>query len=197
MSYDILQRITTYNVYEVFKALVELVQADALTLELIQDSEGNVKPIAYYCGYWNGIQTELSTGGRATKLTEVDKFPLIFVHAKFDQKKGEAFDILAEVNPKIYIIDRTKTTYKFQDKIDYVFVESLDPIQDLLIEKLQSSGYFKLDGKGKRYPLIEFTRQDLHFDNSDEADQNQLNDYVEAIELSFSKLQVYNNLNLS
>lgn len=186
MSYDIIQQVTNYDIYDVLRSVVGIVQVDRT----------RPKQIAYYCGYWNGIETEISTGGRATKMTEADKFPLIFVHAQFDQKKGEAFDILAEINPKIYIIERTKTEYKFQDKIDKVFDETLEPIQNLLIAKMQSSGYFKLDGKNK-YPLIQYTRRDLHFDNSDEADQNRLNDYVEAIELSFTKLQVYNNLNLN
>ena len=134
------------------------------------------------------------SNGRASKLYEFDKYPLIFLHADMKEDKDISLDVYAEIDPKMYIIARTQPTYKFIDRYNEVFVKVLFKIYDLLIEKIKTCGFFKLDKSKSIYPLIPHTKKDLYFIGALEKDQNILNEYVDAIELDFPKLQIINNL---
>jgi hypothetical protein len=182
MSYDVIEPVENITIYSVFYNLIELVKTHYSTLNF-----------AY--GYWNNVSNEMVTNGRSSKLTEFDKYPLVFVHADFKENKDTDLDIFAEIDPKVYILARTKPEYRFMDRYTNVFVAMLYPIYVSILTHMKSSDYFKLDStKNSVYPLIPHVKKDLYFIGSLDKNQNVLNEYVDAIELSFSKLQINNHL---
>jgi hypothetical protein len=172
------------TIYKVFYNVVELMKLSYKDFAL-----------NFFYGYWPNVANEMVSNGRASKLYEFDKYPLIFLHADMKEDKDSSFDIYAEIDPKLYIIARTHKEYKFMQRYDEVFVKVLFKIYDILLNTMKTSGFFKLDSAKSTYPLMPHTKKDLYFIGSLEKDQNVLNEYVDAIELNFSKLQINNNLN--
>jgi len=184
MSYDAIQSEEDYTIYDVFKNLVDLVKADTDLPKITQ----------FIYGYWFNATNELVSSGRSSKLKEISKYPLIFVHADFKEKRGESLDVLAEINPKIYIFAETDANYEMSDRLSEIFSKILYPTYNILIEKMQTCNYFKLDYSKNKYPDIQHEKKDLYYISSEGDNQNQLNECVDAIELYFPKLFIKNNL---
>lgn len=116
------------------------------------------------------------------------KYPLIALHMPFTE--GIKADGMIELSLNIAIMDFTEETYISEERYQQVFVPILEPLYELLLEKIQESGLFNIIG------TPEHTRIDRLFwgtENqigSNEQDKYVFNDPLDAIELVNLKLNL-------
>lgn len=137
-------------------------------------------------GYWPEIHQELLLKGK-NKANDGTKYPLIVMHSDFEEKRGEQNYILAEINPKFYLITESKQNYTTAQRITLVYNTVLYPLYEEFMTALKSSGDL-ISGTGLRD--FEHTKKDLFYLGSLNANQNKISDVVDAIELSFKSLKI-------
>lgn len=137
-------------------------------------------------GYWPEIHQELLLKGK-NKSNDGTKYPLIVMHSDFEEKRGSQNYILAEINPKFYLIAESKQNYTTAQRISLVYETVLYPLYEEFMEALQSSKSL-VSGAGPRD--FEHTKRDLFYIGSLAANQNKISDVVDAIELSFGNLKI-------
>lgn len=121
------------------------------------------------------------------------KYPLIWLVQDFKEKRGRKAGIYATTNLSIVIAHQTVDTYKATERDVNVFRPVLYPIYYALLEALAVSDFVN-DGSSD---LMMHDKEDKYFWGTQSIGgtiANQLNDYVDAIEISNLNLTIlYNN----
>lgn len=154
------------NVDEVFKTIVESMS----TTE---------RPVYFFTGYWPDFAAQLQNREQTKTL---NSFPLVFLDSNFNIKQNDAKTI--EVEPVIYIITRTKVDYSIQERLDSVYKPVLQPIFEDLLKAMSANRQIM----GSKY--FENKRKNLYFLESQTAEQNQLVDIVDAIQINFTDIKI-------
>lgn len=139
---------------------------------------------AFSFGYWPEVRQDLMLKGR-DKTNDGTKYPLIVMGTDFEEKRGYTY--LAEINPKFYLIAESKQNYSTPERIDNVYVPMLYPLYEEFIEALKGSSRVHPGNGGKEFI---HTKRDLFYMGfaKEGANQNQLNDILDAVELSFPSI---------
>jgi hypothetical protein len=124
-----------------------------------------------------------------TRLTKLQKYPLILVDAMVEETRSINPMILFECTLNVYIICPTEIKYNKVERITNVFEPILYPLYDRFYLAMKNSRKFNLDSKNI-IGEIDHKKTDLFFYGT--KDQNQLCDVVDAIELNFAKLEILN-----
>lgn len=144
------------------------------------DTVNNLKPY-YIFGHTMAVQKEL------LDKTIQNRYPLIILGIDNEYQEIEINDIQYEVTFNCWIVDETKMEWYTSDRFEQVFKTVLFPIYEILLEKIQYSGYY--DGFGiqglkpqiKLYPYWGNTTEKV------------LADPLDAIGIKFNNLLLKNN----
>jgi hypothetical protein len=137
----------------------------------------------YEFGYWPDISNRLLSKN-LTQEGQLNKYPLIILHADFKQDRPMAGNILMNTDPTIYILTRTQTGYTAKERIDNIYKLILEPIYEELLTKIEYSN--EINGFD-----LEHTRKDLFFANVNNGNKNLLPDFLDVIEISFKSIKVF------
>lgn len=141
---------------------------------------------AFSYGYWPEVRQDLMQKGK-DKANDGTKFPLIVMGTDFEEKRRAG--ILAEINPKFYLIAESSLNYTTPQRITNVYTPVLYPLYEEFIQALEDSARVH-PGTGDR--IFEHTKRDLFYMGfaKEGANQNQLVDILDAIELNFGSIVI-------
>lgn len=154
------------NADEVFKAIVESIS----TTE---------RPVYFFTGYWPDFAASIQDRGQSKMLKS---YPLIFMDSNFS--KTQENEKLFEISPTFYVITQTKVNYDIQERLDNVYKPILQPILLDFLKAIKSNRQVN----GEAY--FANTQKNLYFLQSKDAQQNQLSDIVDAIEIKFKSIKI-------
>ena len=117
------------------------------------------------------------------KVYKYQKYPLIVLNMPFSEDISS--DRVIELSLNLAVMDYTDTTYISEERYEKVFAPILEPIYELLLDKIENSGEFMNIGKP------EHTRIDRLFWGT-EGGQQTFSDPLDAIELLNLKLKLLN-----
>jgi len=136
-------------------------------------------------GYWNELKQIHSNAVNAG----TNKYPCIYVPIQYEEDHNleDGFDI----NYSIFIMMASGKKYSSEKRLDDVVKTVLNPIYKAFLDEVKNNEWvFNTD---TRYP--EHVRQNLIFDQSQNEGQNQLNEVIEAIQITFNPLTFINKMN--
>lgn len=154
------------NVDEVFKSIVESIS----TTE---------RPVYFFTGYWPDFAALIQNREQSKTLKS---FPLVFLDSNFSVTQEDKK--LIQVKPTIYIITRTKDYYSIQERLDNVYKPILQPIFEDLLKGMNANRQIM----GEAY--LPNTRKNMYFLQSQDSEQNQLADIVDAIQINFTDIKI-------
>jgi hypothetical protein len=158
------------NLYSIFKDVVEGMESQP----------------SFSFGYWPEVRQDLLLKGK-DKAYDGTKFPLIVMGTDFEEKRR--YGILADINPKFYLIAESKTNYSTPQRITNVYTPVLYPLYEEFLQALEDSARVH-PGSGDRF--FEHTKRDLFYMGfaKEAQNQNQLHDILDAIELNFGSIVI-------
>jgi hypothetical protein len=159
---------------EIFENIV-----DSLTINQYSNTATKVN---YKFGYWPVIAQELQSEGRSKSMAGM-RYPLIMLNADFDEQVIDYRKV--RINPTFYIITQTRANYSIDQRLELVYKPVLYKIYKSFITAIRKSKKFWLFGH--EFP---HTRKDLFYLQNLAADQNKINDIIDAIELKFTNLDL-------
>lgn len=113
----------------------------------------------------------------------IGKYPLILLPLPTIKCRKLAFDTVDNFDFDIYIIAETESTYSASQNKD-IFENDLYPIYSNFITAMQANKWFRSELRD-----IEHDQQDLYSLGYDK-NSNELNDFVNAIYLSFKNINI-------
>lgn len=157
--------------YKIFKDIVESVSF-GLTC-------------SYQFGYWPEIASNLKNLGRDQTLAAA-RYPFVMVSAGYvENKDPEDRNVLSEADLSVYIVGRSSKGLSTLERETQIYDAVLYPIYLRLFEHLKKSPYVLTD-----FGHIEHTCQNLYYLQNMAENQNQLNDFVDAIEIQIKNFKI-------
>ena len=144
--------------------------------------QSNSLPI-FRVGYWNELREINSNVSRATS----NKYPIVYLPVNFTYNFLNSSSFF-EANFELYIITSSNKNYSYDSRLDSVIKTTLEPIYTDLIEEIRDNEYLKRNDR-----VINHEKEYLTFDKGQSQNQNQLNEVIEAIHLTFNSFE-FNNL---
>ena len=146
----------------------------------------NMTLTAYFqFGYWPEIANDYMSKGRSFAQGQ-QRYPMIMLSAGWSENRELVdYRLEFECSPSIYIVSISKKELSTSDRSERIYKEILDPIYLEFMDKIRESRQFLLDNK-----RIEHEKTNLYYLRTLEANQNQLNEYVDAIEIKFNNLKI-------
>ena len=167
---------------DVFGAIVDRVQE-------LYDTVDQEKPYYLYGHYLDVLN--ILTEKDQSQTYKYKKYPLIILVQDFNENHGDNITYaynLPEI--RVIITDLTKSTYHADQRYTNVFKPILYPIYRYLLVAMDES----LDIDAKDIDQIQHTKIDRVFWGTETAfgsDSSVLNDYLDAIDLTFSNINVF------
>jgi len=126
----------------------------------------------------------------ANKLSEKNrnntKYPLFVLIEDVTETETDEDGVYKIYNFNMIIAYNTLAKYSTQERLTNIFKLVLQPLYRQLLDQMKSSGKFKIE---KDY--IEHTKTNRYFLGSQTPNQNQLNDFVDAIEINFRNVKLF------
>jgi hypothetical protein len=165
---------------DVFGDVVAAVRAE-------YDTTNNEEPYYMY-GHPREIAQRLDLKNR-DDVEKFKKWPLVVLITDFSEDHDSDQDYSYEVSPTVLIVTNTNENYRSEETYENTFKPILYPIYEELLNQLRLSNYFKKPGQ-----LIEHEKIDRLFWGTSGAQGNEgliFNTFLDAIELNFSSLKVF------
>ena len=147
------------------------------------------KPYFKY-GHLTEITTMLSEKDKSENY-QYQKYPLIVLLLDIPEKKGINPIIYSEISVRIWICTPTRKEYTSELRTANSFKLVLQPIYDLLMQKIISSGYFNYD----KMVGIPHIKTDRYFWGTDNGTTNVFNDFIDAIDIENMELKIKKQFN--
>jgi hypothetical protein len=119
------------------------------------------------------------------------KYPLIVLLLDISEKKGIDAIVYSEILVRVWICCNTRKEYTSESRTTNSFKAILQPIYDLFIQKLESSGYFNYD----KLTGFSHTKTDRYFWGLDDGTVNVFNDFIDAIDIENLELKIKKQFN--
>lgn len=156
-----------------------MINADEIFKDIVQSISTIERPVYFFTGYWSDFAAQLQDRGQSKVLKS---YPLIFLDSNFT--KNQENEKIFEISPSFYIITQTKCNYDIQERLDNVYKPILQPILEDFIKAIKSNRQIN----GESY--FANTQKNLYFLQSQSAEQNQIADIVDAIEIKFKSIKI-------
>jgi hypothetical protein len=139
----------------------------------------------YQFGYWPEIASNLKDLGRDQTLAAA-RYPFIMVSAGYVENKDiDNLNAISESDLSVYIVDRCPKGLSTLERETQIYDAILYPLKDELFERLKNSPYILTD-----FGRIEHTCQNMYYLQNMEKNQNQLDDFVDAIEIKIKDFKI-------
>lgn len=138
-------------------------------------------------GYWPEVSVILQDLGQSKTGLQNTRYPFIMLSAGWREQKETELGIYAEIRDlQLYIVAESQKNYSTAQREELVFQPVIMPIYDQLIEGLKNHVALEV-------PFNEFPHeiQKLYYLRNMEANQNQLRNYVEVLQVSPELLRVH------
>jgi len=142
-------------------------------------------PLYFMFGYWPEISNELKSDGKSPTLKNA-RYPFLMLSAGWSEEKETDPGIFSELKGlKLYLVTRSEKNLSTDERETQYYQAILEPLYQKIITKMKNGGRFTTNGK------MNHEIEKLYYLRGMEAPKaNQLSDFVEAIEISFSSLKV-------
>jgi hypothetical protein len=168
-----------------FKTLVERVSDKILTQ--LQAADATIQAISYEHGRKFDIQQLLKQKDESPSFDTKGKvYPMVWLYEPFTVKDSPVLGCWARVQLSIAIFNPTVNGYTPEQRYEKNFKPILDPIYEELINQIDKSGWYHV--YDSRVLKNDMTRR-MMWGSSD--NKNELNNYVDAIEINSLTLDVY------
>lgn len=139
----------------------------------------------YQFGYWPEIAANLKNVGRDQTLSAA-RYPFVMVSAGYiENKDPDNRNALSTSDLDVYIVDRSSKGLTTLQRETQIYDAILYPLYEELFERLEKSPYILTN-----FGHIEHTCQNLYYLQSMGENQNQLNDFVDAIEIKIKDFKI-------
>jgi len=155
--------------------------------EIMSDIVGSIEwdsTIHYDFGHYQEIANKLTLKNKNNL-----KYPLIALILDVTERETIQPDIYKEYDFRMVIVQNTEHNYTSTQRRDNIFKPILQPIYRKLIDAIKYSGKFRTSN------IIEHTKYDRYYLGSQSANQNRLNDFVDAIEIEFRNMKLFKESN--
>ena len=119
------------------------------------------------------------------------KYPLIVLLLDITENKATEPIIYSEISVRLWICCNTRKDYTSESRTLNSFKTILQPIYDLFIQKVESSGYFNID----KMIGIPHKKTDRYFWGTDDGTTNVFNDFIDAIDIENLELKIKKQFN--
>lgn len=113
------------------------------------------------------------------------KYPLFVLIQDVTETETDEDAIYKVYDFNMIIVYHTKQNYSTQQRLTNIFKLILQPLYRKLLDQMISSNKFEIS-----QDYIEHTKTNRYFLGSETPNQNQLNDYVDAIEINFRNMKL-------
>jgi hypothetical protein len=155
--------------------------------KLIQDIVENnfILDCAYQYGFWPEIAANLKNTGRDQTLATAS-YPFVMVSVGYkEQKESDNQNAFSVVDLDIYIIAKSDKNLTTLQRETQIYDAILYPLYDELFTWLKKSPYILTD-----FNKIPHEAQNMYYLRTMGGEQNQLNDFVDGIEINIKDFKI-------
>ncbi len=143
------------------------------------------------CGYWTEVRNSLAQMGY-DKTKDGTKYPLIIINTNVVFKDGNVLFNGAELDGiRFYIVCESDIKESFTQKMETKYKNIIFPLFDEMIETFELSNKIRFYNKISM-KTIECEKILFPYINTDNKEQNQIYDVVDAMEVKFKDFKLKN-----
>lgn len=150
-----------------------------------------ISTINYAYGHPKELIGTLAQLDRTTQL-KFTKYPLVYLLMDFAEDRNKMLGSYASVNLNIILLHQTDDTYKMEERMNYVFKPVLYPIYYALLRGITEHRLVN-EGDPQELRHKKFDRGYWGREAIGGTDGNQLNDYVDALDITNLQFTILNN----
>lgn len=143
------------------------------------------------CGYWTEVRNSLAQMGY-DKSKDGTKYPLIIINTNVVFKDGDVLYNGVELDGiRFYLVCQADLKENFAQKMENRYESIIFPLFDEMIETFELSNKIRFYNK-KSMKTIECEKTLYPYLNTNNKDQNQIYDIVDAMEVKFKDFKLKN-----
>lgn len=174
-------------------SILPIIQANETIALQRQNSSyaSRISTINYQYGHPKELIGTLAQLDKSAQL-KFTKYPLVYLYMDFGEDRNKMLGSYATVNLNIILLHQTQDVYKMQERMEYVFKPVLYPIYYALLNAITLHPYVN-EGNPQELKHKMFIRGYWGQERIGGTDGNNLNDYVDAMDITNLQFTILNN----